>query len=226
MFHHYPPLSLPTLEQMNLKTGRVYHVLNGADSGVHYPSITRVLGAKPKPQLEAWKRRVGHQEAQRVSQAASGRGKKLHALVEEYVGNHPIDTIEPHVNELWQHLSPWLDAHITGVYGQECDLYSRKLAVAGRTDMIATVDDGALAIVDFKQANRPKRPEYVGDYYLQGTFYSLALYELTGMQAKHIVIPVASPEGLQVFVTQPKLHYQELFKRIKDFYIDLEMRSD
>ena len=83
MFHHYPPLSLPTLEQMNLKTGRVYHVLNGADSGVHYPSITRVLGAKPKPQLEAWKRRVGHQEAQRVSQAASGRGKKLHALVEE-----------------------------------------------------------------------------------------------------------------------------------------------
>lgn len=225
MFHHYPPLSLPTLEQMNLKTGRVYHVLNGADSGVHYPSITRVLGAKPKPQLEAWKRRVGPQEAQRVSQAASGRGKKLHALVEEYVGNHPIGTIEPHVNELWQHLSPWLDAHITGVYGQECDLYSRKLAVAGRTDMIATVD-GALAIVDFKQANRPKRPEYVGDYYLQGTFYSLALYELTGMQAKHIVIPVASPEGLQVFVTQPKLHYQELFKRIKDFYIDLEMRSD
>jgi len=225
MFHHYPPLSLPTLAQMNLKTGRVYHVLNGADSGVHYPSITRVLGAKPKPQLEAWKRRVGHQEAQRVSQAASGRGKKLHALVEEYVGNHPIGTIEPHVNELWQHLSPWLDAHITGVYGQECDLYSRKLAVAGRTDMIATVD-GALAIVDFKQANRPKRPEYVGDYYLQGTFYSLALYELTGMQAKHIVIPVASPEGLQVFVTQPKLHYQELFKRIKDFYIDLEMRSD
>ena len=225
MFHHYPPLSLPTLEQMNLKTGRVYHVLNGADSGVHYPSITRVLGAKPKPQLEAWKRRVGHQEAQRVSQAASGRGKKLHALVEEYVGNHPIGTIEPHVNELWQHLSPWLDAHITGVYGQECDLYSRKLAVAGRTDMIATVD-GVLAIVDFKQANRPKRPEYVGDYYLQGCFYAAALYEHTGMLCQKIVIPVASPQGLQVFESTPDQHFGTLRKRIEEFYIDLEMRSN
>ena len=224
MFHHYPPLSLPQLKQMNLKSGRVYQVLDGTDEGIHYPSITRVLGAKPKPQLEAWKRRVGHQEAQRVSQAASGRGTKLHALVEQYVGNNTVDTIEPHVFELWQHLVPWLDAHITGVYGQECDLYSRKLEIAGRTDMIATVD-GALAIVDFKQANRPKKEEYIGDYYLQGCFYAAALYEHTGMLCEKIVIPIASPQGLQVFVTTPSEHFGKLRERIAEYHKYLTLHT-
>jgi hypothetical protein len=214
MFHHHAALNLPRLEQRNLDSGRVYAVL-GTD--LVYPSITRVLGAKPKPHLAAWRERVGHDEANRISKAASGRGTKLHSLAEQYLGNKSVDTVEPHVMELWRYLRPWLDAHITGVYAQEVDLYSDKLMVAGRTDLVADVD-GVLSIVDFKQANKPKKESYIHDYYLQGTFYALALYERTGMKCKQVLFPITSPEGTQIFVTKPANHYDELFTRIEEFY--------
>ena len=150
MFHHHTPLGLPKLKQHNSTTGRVYSVVG---TELVYPSITRVLGAKPKPELIAWQKRVGKKVAAQVSKTASGRGLKLHTLAEEYLGNLPIDDVEPHVMELWRHLHPWLDANITGVYEQEVDLYSDKLLVAGRTDLIAEVD-GVLSIVDFKLRTR------------------------------------------------------------------------
>ena len=214
MFHHHAALGLPRLEQRNLATGRVYAVV-GTD--LVYPSITRILGAKPKPHLAAWRKRVGDDEAKRISQAASGRGTKLHSLAERYLGNEDLDTVEPHVMELWRYLRPWLDAHITGVYAQEVDLYSDKLMVAGRTDLVADVD-GVPSIVDFKQANKPKKASYIQDYYLQGTFYALALYERTGMKCKQVLFPITSPEGTQVFVTKPAEHYDELLARIEEFY--------
>ena len=210
MFHHHTPLGLPKLKQHNSTTGRVYSVVG---TELVYPSITRVLGAKPKPELIAWQKRVGKKVAAQVSKTASGRGLKLHTLAEEYLGNLPIDDVEPHVMELWRHLHPWLDANITGVYEQEVDLYSDKLLVAGRTDLIAEVD-GVLSIVDFKQSNKPKKEAYVQSYCVQGAFYALALYERTGMKCKQVVLPVASPEGLQVFTIRPMDYYDQLREAI------------
>lgn len=219
MFHHHASLRLPKLEQRNLDSGRVYAVV---DTDLVYPSITRILGSKPKPQLAAWKERVGESEAGRVSQMASGRGTKLHSLAESYLGNQPLPPVAPHVMELWRHLRPWLDAHITGVYAQEVDLYSDKLMVAGRTDLIADVD-GVPSIVDFKQSNKPKKESYITDYYLQGTFYALALYERTRMRCKQVIFPISSPEGIQIFVTKPANHYDALLKRIDEFYATLDV---
>ena len=215
MFHHHAALGLPRLEQRNLATGRVYAVV-GTD--LVYPSITRVLAAKPKPHLAAWRKRVGDDEAKRISQAAAGRGTKLHSLAERYLGNEDLDTVEPHVMELWRYLRPWLDAHITGVYAQEVDLYSDKLMVAGRTDLVADVD-GVPSIVDFKQANKPKKTEWVEDSYaLQGTFYACALYERIGMKCKQIVFPIANPDGLQIFTFRPRDHFARLQQTIDFFY--------
>jgi hypothetical protein len=219
MFHHHAKLRLPRLEQRNLASGRVYAVM-GTD--LVYPSITRVLGAKPKPYLAAWKERVGEAEAHRISTTAAGRGTKLHTLAEQYLGNDTLNPVEPHVMELWQHLRPWLDAHITGVYAQEVDLYSDHLMVAGRTDLIADVE-GVPSVVDFKQANKPKKASQITDYYLQGTFYALALYERTGMICKQVVFPVSSPEGIQVFIVKPADHYDALVSRITEFYAALDV---
>lgn len=220
MFHHHAPLGLPRLEQRNLDSGRVYHVV-GTD--LVYPSITRVLAAKPKPHLAAWRKRVGESEANRVSSAASGRGTKLHSLAESYLGNESLPTIEPHVMELWRYLRPWLDAHITAVYAQEVDLYSDKLMVAGRTDLVADVD-GVPSIVDFKQSNRVKKTEWVEDSYaLQGTFYACALYECTGMKCKQIVFPIANPDGLQIFTFHPRDHFARLQQTINEFYATLDV---
>ena len=214
-FHHHPRLGLPKLKQNNLATGRVYSVV-GTD--LVYPSITRVLGAKPKPELEAWRKRVGKKEAAQVSKKASWRGTKLHTLAEEYLGNLPmVDEIPPYVMELWQHLHPWLDANITGVYEQEVDLYSDKLLVAGRTDLIAEVN-GVVSVVDFKQSNKPKKEAYIEDYCIQGAFYALALYERTGIKCTQVVLPIASPEGLRVFTIRPKDYYNQLREAIDYFY--------
>lgn len=219
MFHHHAELRLPRLEQRNLASGRVYAVV-GTD--LVYPSITRVLGAKPKPYLAAWKKRVGEAEAHRISSTAAGRGTKLHTLAEQYLGNDTLNPVEPHVMELWRYLRPWLDAHITGVYAQEVDLYSDQLMVAGRTDLVADVQ-GVPSIVDFKQSNKPKKASQITDYYLQGTFYALALYERTGMKCKQVVFPISSPEGIQVFVIKPADHYDALMARITEFYATLDV---
>lgn len=214
-FHHHAPLNLPILEQRNLASGRVYAVL-GRD--IVYPSITRVLGATPKPQLEAWKQRVGHAEATRIASTAAGRGTKLHSLAEHYLNNRPDETVAPHVMELWRHLRPWLDAHITGVYAQEVDLYSDHLGVAGRTDLVADVD-GVPSIVDFKQSNRVKKLEHVeSSYALQGTFYACALFERTHLKCRQIVLPIANPNGLQIFTFRPRDYFGKLQEAIYRFY--------
>lgn len=214
-------IPLPKLEQRNYADGRVYEVMEGVDKGRVFPSITRMLGHAPKPQLEAWKKKVGEVKAEAIKRNAAARGHALHTLAELHLQNKPLENlgVPPQVMEIWVRLRNMLNKRITKVMAQEVDLYSVKLKIAGRTDCVAYFDD-VLSIVDFKQANRTKDEKFIQDYYLQGTFYSLALYERTGIAAKQIVLPISSPDGLQIFVTKPKLHYEKLQKRIKEFYVD------
>ncbi|HVI42283.1 MAG TPA: hypothetical protein VM577_16645, partial [Anaerovoracaceae bacterium] len=78
--------------------------------------------------------------------------------------------------------------------------------------------DHELAIMDLKNARKPKQRQYVQDYFLQGTFYAAAVFELTGQKVKRIVFPIVSPEGLQLFECKPFEHFDELLTRIKDYY--------
>lgn len=218
-FVHDSSLTFPRLTQVNLPSGRVYRVETGEFAGDVLPSITRVLGHKPKPQLEEWKERVGAEEASKISARATITGSNLHKLAECYLGNDTLPRYSPFIAELWWRLRPWVDSNITRVYAQETDVCSFKLGVAGRMDLLAGYR-GEPAIVDFKQALKPKKEEYVEDYKIQGTFYACAVYEITGLLVKHIVIPVVSPDELQVFITQPTKHFTTLRERILDFYID------
>jgi len=218
MFVHDDSIVFPRLIQRNLPTGRIYEVTDGRYQGEKFPSITRILGAKPKPFLEQWKKKVGYAEANRIVRASQGKGTSLHSLAEEYIGNNELPEYQPNVAELWVHLRPWLDQHVTRVFGQEVDVFSVKLKAAGRFDLLAEIDGKDLAIIDFKNSRKPKREEWVGDYFLQGTFYSCAVYELTGRKAKRIILPVVSPEGLQLFETTPLDHLTELTKRINEYY--------
>lgn len=220
MFEH-GSIALPELAQRNYADGRVYEVMTGPDKGRVFPSVTRMLGHAPKPQLEAWKKKQGPVKAEAIKRKAAERGHQLHALAELHLKNEPLTDVyvPPQVMEIWLRLRARLTKHITKVMAQEVDLYSVKLKIAGRTDCVAYWDN-QLSIVDFKQADRPKNEKFIQDYYLQGTFYALALYERTGLVAKQIIVPISSPEGLQVFVTQPSKHYITLASRIKDFYVD------
>src|ERR1035437_166794 len=96
-FVHDSSLNFPSLKQHNLSVGRVYLVENGPQAGQVYPSITRILAAKPKPGLEAWKKRVGPKEAARVSARASAQGGNVHKLSECYLGNETLPQYGPNV---------------------------------------------------------------------------------------------------------------------------------
>jgi ATP-dependent exoDNAse (exonuclease V) beta subunit len=123
----------------------------------------------------------------------------------------------PNVMELWIILRAWLDEHITCVYQQETDVFSRRLCVAGRFDLLAAID-GLLSVVDFKTSKRFKKDEYLLDYKLQGTFYACAVYELTGHKVSQIALPVMYPGGLQVVTFKPFTYFDELRRRIDQFY--------
>lgn len=218
MFIHDESFQFRQLKQCNLPSGRVYQVAEGPDAGAVYPSITRVLGKKEKPELEAWKKRVGPEEAALQSARATVQGQNLHKLGECYLLNQNLPRHMPHIAELWYHLRPWIDEHITKVYAQEQDIYSEKLGVAGRMDLLFEYAGSFLCVGDFKSSKQFKKEAWVKDYFLQGTFYSVAVYEQTGRLPKKIILPIVSPTGLQVFEATPSEHFEELLDRVSDFY--------
>lgn len=224
MFQHDTSLNFPSLRQCNLPTGRCYVAEEGEHKGQVLPSITRVLGKKEKPQLDAWKKRVGSEEAARVSARATVQGSALHKTMECYLNNEGLPRISPNVAELWQYLRKWLDKNITCVYAQEQDVASFVLGAAGRLDLLAGHLD-MIAVVDAKSSSRPKRDEWIEDYFIQGTFYALAVFETTGRIVKKIIFPIASPEGLQVFETSPMKHFADLRHRIEDFYTNYAVEN-
>jgi hypothetical protein len=218
MFQH-DIFEFPRLTQQNRPEGRVYQVEDGGDAGQTFPSITRVLAAKPNPGILAWRKRVGETEANRVSREATTRGTSVHALAEAYLDN-TLDESAPitlTVFELWRTLRPWIAEHVTTLHAQEQDIYSTRLRVAGRMDALATVDD-KLTVIDFKTSSKPKSREHIGNYFVQSTFYALAVYERTGRKVEQIVIPIVSPERLQVFTTTPTEHFSALKDAIRFFY--------
>jgi genome maintenance exonuclease 1 len=216
-FIHDSSLTFPKLKQHNSSVGRVYLVNEGKHLGDVYPSITRILAAKEKPGLTAWRKRVGAKEAARVSAVATTRGANVHKLSECYLGNEELPEYGPASEEMWKHLQPWLEKNITKVYAQEQDVVSYTLEVAGRMDLLAQYR-GVDAVVDVKTAAREKLEEWVEDYFLQTTFYSLAVYELTGKRFTKLVLPIVNPSGLQVFESSPGEHMEALFSRINEYY--------
>lgn len=218
MFQH-DVFEFPRLTQHNHISGRVYYVETGTDAGATFPSITRVLAAKPNTGILKWRERVGEEEANRISREATTRGTFVHTLAEAFLNNtlETTQNIAPTVMELWRLLHPWMTTHITTLHAQEQDLYSTQLRVAGRMDVLATVDN-KLSVVDFKTSRKPKSREHIGNYFIQSTFYALAVYERTGHKVEQIVIPIVSPERLQVFTTTPTAHFAELKEAIRFFY--------
>lgn len=214
IFRHDTSLIFPPSEQVNTDEGRIYQVEDAA-----YPSVTRVLAARPNEGLEKWKKRVGPKEAYRVAERARLRGTAIHKRVEAYLGNEEeLPDLQPHYMEVWGRLKQWLDAHVTCVWAQEQNVFSRLLGVAGRLDLLAEIDGKTLAVVDLKTAGRMKKSEYLQNYRLQCAFYGCAVYELTGTSVSHFFIPVASDEGLQMEPGLVRDYIKPLRTEIEYFY--------
>jgi genome maintenance exonuclease 1 len=214
-FEHLTSLTFPILtDEIVEGTGRIYTT----PEGNRYPSVTTVIGAAAdKTYLEDWKKRVGEEEARRVSAQATRRGTAVHSLVENYLLNNPTYSKGHMPNNImsFRKIQPHLDAHLGRIAGLEVPLYSNKLRVAGRVDCIAEWD-GVWSIVDFKTSKREKARDDIHDYFIQCSAYSLMMFELTGILCKQSVILMTVDDGHSLVFKESTREWLPKFIEIRE----------
>ena len=168
--------------------------------GEKYPSVTTVLSDYKKDAIIQWRKRVGEQQANKISTQASRRGTKVHKLCEDYLNNEStFKDYTPDNVEMFKSIQPTLN-EIEIVYAQERTLYSHHLKTAGRVDCVGKFR-GKPHIIDFKTSNKPKKWEWIDNYFMQGSAYSVMWEEMTGVPIPYIAIIIAvADDSPQVFV--------------------------
>tara|TARA_B110000046_G_scaffold57834_1_gene64763 strand:- start:13497 stop:14162 length:666 start_codon:yes stop_codon:yes gene_type:complete len=186
------------------------------------PSVTTILSkTKDMTHLNAWKKRVGEKKAQEIVTEAANVGTIMHnmleswSLNEEYTGTNMlqakmmadtvIKNIEPDIDEVW---------------GSEVNLCYPGL-YAGTTDLVG-IYKGRPTIMDFKQTNRPKKREWIDDYYMQAAAYGMAHNEVFGTKIEHTAIFMCSRDcDWQLWEAGPeefKVWEEKWAKRVEEFY--------
>ena len=168
--------------------------------GSAYPSITTILSLQDKPGLKKWREDVGEKEAKRISQESMRIGTAVHQMCEFYLCNYIVktDKEEKVIRDTFNRMR-FLLGNINNIVGTEIALYSDMLRVAGTADCIAEYN-GVPSIIDFKTSRKPKKEEWIDDYYMQTFAYKLMFEEMTGVEIKQIVILVACIDQFEVQV--------------------------
>jgi genome maintenance exonuclease 1 len=177
--------------------------------GLLYPSVTTITSQHGKDKILEWRKRVGEEEANRISTRASNRGTKVHKICENYLNNEEdyartnpahIHKTMPDTIAMFKSLQPLLDEHVNNIHALEIPLYSHHLKVAGRVDCIAEYD-GKLSIIDFKTSGKLKEESWIKGYFMQCSAYAVMYEERTGIPVSQIVIMIAvDSEHPQVFI--------------------------
>lgn len=208
-------LGYDEMEAVTSNTGRVYLT----PAGVKYPSITTVLGHFGKHAIMEWRKRIGEEEANRISARAAGRGTALHTLCERYIDNEEDifgDNTMPHVKAMFNSIKPVIDNRVGKVYLQEKPLYSDHLRIAGRVDLIAEFD-GVLSIIDFKTSSRIKEVKDIKGYLEQESAYAVMFEERTKIPVVNLVtiMAVENESTPLVFKEHRDNHIGDLIHKIR-----------
>lgn len=185
-------IDLPSLKRESISGERYYFIPEDPEV-LKLISITSIISHHNKDIFVKWRKKVGDIEADRITKAATSRGTDMHTLVENYLYNRPLPTVQP-ISELLFNISKVNLNKINNIHCLEGPLYSKRLGVAGTTDCIAEYD-GSLAVIDFKTSKEPKPRHWIDHYFVQAMFYGMAYYEMTGTQIKKLVIIMACENG-------------------------------
>ena len=197
MFEH-ESVELTEMNAVTTDSGRKYKT----PEGVNLPSITTVLSILSRDSIAKWRKKVGDAEANRISYRASTRGTSVHEILEKYVDNDPNfkDGYTPDIVQSFLDLKPILDERLTKVYAQEAPLYSNHLGVAGRVDCVG-IFDGKPSIIDYKTSMKPKRKDWIKNYFMQEAAYAIMWEERTGQPIVQLVTVISVDNAPpQVFV--------------------------
>ena len=192
--------------------------------GTKLPSVTTILAqTKDQSYLDRWKAKVGHEEAERIKNLSSKRGTSMHKFIENHITGEGYDDL----TEIGQQAKPMaqkiIDVGLTPVteyYGSEVSLYYPGL-YAGSTDLVC-VHNEVDTIIDFKQANRPKREDWIEDYFLQIGAYAMAHDHVYGSNIQQGIILICTPDlYLQEFKFQGdkmRLYRHKFLERLNLYY--------
>ena len=192
------------------------------------PSVTTILSAtkseEEKAALANWRERVGFKEANRIKTEASSRGTSMHSYIEDYlrgrINESFFESNEQYKNMAKEIIEKGIDNKLDEIYGIEETLYYPE-QYAGTADLIG-VYQGNDVVIDFKQSNKPKKTDYIQDYFLQLGAYTLAHDVVHGTKMKAGIILLCTKDILfQEFkIEGAELEmYQNLFMgRVKKFY--------
>jgi ATP-dependent exoDNAse (exonuclease V) beta subunit len=188
------PVEIPSLSRETIDGVRYYTAPDNDGELIKLVSITSVTSHWSREGIMKWRKRVGDEEANRVSKRATTRGTDMHLLTEHYLQNEPLPKAKvPIAQILFNTAKPALNK-IDNIIVQEQAMYSLRLGVAGTPDCIGDYD-GELSIIDFKTSKSPKPLKWVEGYFVQASAYACMLYELTGIKAKKLVIIMACEDG-------------------------------
>lgn len=217
MFNHVKvDLGYDDIKAKTTEEGRRYFAPNGQS----YPSVTTVLSILSEQSIREWRARVGEEEANRISGKASNRGTKVHLIVEKYIDNDPDfkKGFTPDIIEMFLQMKPVLDERLGDIYAQEAPLYSEFLGLAGRVDCVGDFD-GRRSIIDFKTAKKPKRKDWINNYFIQEACYAIMWEERTGQPIQQLVtiIGVDGEQEPQVFIEHRDTWAPKLLETISEY---------
>ena len=214
-FIHENHLGDLELNKKETKGIRLYNLPNGE----WVPSITSVTSFYNRQIFVNWRKRVGIEEANRITKKATTRGTDFHEAAQAYLENRDMvwENYLPATRFMFHHATPYLD-RINNIHAIERTLYSEYYGLAGRVDCIAEYD-GELAVIDFKTSEKIKPEKWLENYFVQEMFYAAAYYELTQIPVKKLITIMVTPGGeVKVFDKRNKGDYIKLLVRyIKEF---------
>jgi len=216
MFNHLD-IDLPQLERNTIDGVRYYTLPSGNTKLV---SITSVISHYKKDFFDNWRKKVGIEKANKITKRATSRGTDTHTLIENYLLNSELPSVQPISEYLFKIAKPTIK-RINNIHCLESSLYSEVLGVAGSVDTIADFDD-ELAVIDYKTSKEPKPIEWLEGYFVQAMFYGMAFYEMTGIKIKKLVIIMTCENGECVVYEEKDMEkYMKLvIKYIKKFVAD------
>ena len=213
------------IKRIDTPEGRRY----ATPDGQKLPSVTTILSATtPKEKIEKlneWRNRVGHKQAQAITTEAAGRGTRMHKWVEDYIktgqlgqpGSNPY-SIQSH--KMAQSIITQGLVNCNEYWGTEVPLYFPGV-YAGTTDLVG-VHNNAEAIMDHKQTNKPKKREWIDDYFIQLAAYATAHNEVHGTKIrKGVIFMCSAANEYQEFIIEGSEFdswVDKWYRRLEQYY--------
>tara|TARA_R110000765_G_scaffold101139_1_gene189245 strand:- start:157 stop:852 length:696 start_codon:yes stop_codon:yes gene_type:complete len=198
------------------------------------PSVTTILSATQDPSktagLDAWRKRMGEENATRIVDESAARGTAMHKILEKYIleeGYLDLTNVGKEAHNMAIRVIEQGLCNVTEYYGLECTLFYPGL-YAGATDLIAH-HKGEMAVVDFKQTNKPKKREWIEDYCTQLAAYGMAHDYMHKTDISKAVIMMCSKDNFyQEFIIKGDEYRQYKYKwleRVSQFYEQRELKK-